>query len=122
MNQEYIQYASIYNAKSSVYDISHYEVPLNCTEPTLKLEKEENDEFFKSCIHLKYVDNGYVLHCDYEAALTIYKNTKTVYFFYLDGHNVHLEDLPIDGDIKVVLKLKLGDPLTNIPITYQREL
>ncbi len=52
----------------------------------------------------KMHDGKWVLHSETEPALT--NKTSGAHYFFYDGINVTIEDLPIDNEMKLILKLK----------------
>lgn len=65
---------------------------------------------FKLVLHCKYVNNKWVAHSDTQYAL--YNDLEAYYFFY-EGVNYTIEDMPIDDECKVILLLKYGSMICN---------
>jgi hypothetical protein len=82
-------------------------------QSTLTSFKIENDIYAtaisteNSIYHCKFINNEWVLHNDNGFAV---KQGKNIWFFY-NGTNFKVEDMPIDGEMKVILTLK--HPLQN---------
>ncbi len=69
---------------------------------------------FFAPIPVKLIDGTYYAHCEDAPAFT-FRSDESDYceysysFFCINGRVIHIEDLPIDDEAKVMLKLKYGD-------------